>query len=45
MAASGTRPQMFIEDVTADRVYRAILSAQIQPKPAKLIGQYLTANR
>ena len=44
MAANGTESLVFIDDVTADRssrmnseVYRALLSAQIQPNVAKLI--------
>ncbi len=46
MASSGTGLLVFINDVTEDRssqmnseVYRDILSAQIQPNGAKLIGQ------
>ncbi len=46
MASSGTVSLVFIDDVTEDRssrmnseVYRDILSAQIQPNAAKLIGQ------
>lgn len=46
MAANGTGSRVFIDDVTADRnsrmyseVYRAILSVQIQPNAAKLIGR------
>ncbi len=45
MASSGTGLLVFIDDVTEDRssrmnseVYRDILSAQIQPNAAKLIG-------
>ncbi len=45
MASSGTGLLVFIDDVTEDRssrinseVYKAILSAQIQPNAAKLIG-------
>ncbi len=45
MAFSGTGLQVFIENVTEDRssgmnseVYKNILSAQIQPNTAKLIG-------
>ena len=45
MAASGSASLVFIDDVTQDRssrmnceVFRDILSAQIQPNPAKLIG-------
>ena len=48
MAANGTGSLVFVDDVTADNssrihseVYRAILSAQIQPNPSKLIGWYL----
>lgn len=43
MAANGTGAVVFIDDVTVDRssrtiseVYRAVLSAQIQPNAAKL---------
>ncbi len=46
MASSGTGLLVFINDVTEDRssqmnseVYRDILSAQIQPSGAQLIGQ------
>ncbi len=46
MASSGTGLLVFIDDVTEDRssrmkyeVYRDILSAQIQPNTAKLIGR------
>ncbi len=46
MASSGTGLLVFIDDVTEDRsswmnseVYRDILSAQIQPNAAKLIGR------
>ncbi len=46
MASSSTGLLVFIDDVTEDRssrknseVYRDILSAQIQPNAAKLIGQ------
>ena len=49
MAASGTASLVFIDDVTADRsssinseVYRAIISAQIQPNAAKLIRWLFT---
>ncbi len=45
MASSGTGLLVFIDDVTEDRssrmnseVYREILSAQILPNAAKLIG-------
>jgi len=45
MTANGTRSLVFIDDLTADQssrmnseLYRAILSAQIQPNAAKLIG-------
>lgn len=34
--------KMITDDVTADRVYRDIHSAQIQPNPAKLIRQHFT---
>ena len=44
MVANGTGSLMFIDNVTADRssrmiseVYRALLSARIQPEAAKLI--------
>ena len=44
MAANGTESLVFIHDMTADgssrmnsEVYRAILSAQMQSNPAKLI--------
>ena len=46
MAANGTGSLVFIDDVTADKssrihseVFRAILSAQIQPNASKLIGR------
>ncbi len=46
MASSGTGLLVFSDDVTEDRssrmnpeVYRGILSAQIQPNGAKLIGR------
>ncbi len=46
MASSGTGLLVFIDDVTEDRssrknseVYMDILSAQIQPNAAKLIGR------
>ena len=46
MAANGTGPLVFIDDVTADRyirvdseVYRDKLSGHIQPNATKLIGQ------
>ena len=49
MAANGTGSLVFIDDVTADRsskmnseVYRAILSAHIQPNATKLIGRRFT---
>ena len=49
MAANGTGSLVFIDDVTADRsskmnseVYRAILSAHIQPNATKLIGHRFT---
>jgi len=49
MAANGTGSLVFIDDVTADRssrmsfeVFRALLSAQIQPNAAKLIGRIMT---
>ena len=45
MAASGTGSLVFIDDVTADKssrmnsgVYKALLSAQIQPNAAKRVG-------
>lgn len=45
MAASGTGPLVFIDDSTADKsgrmnaeVHMAVLSAQIPPNNAKLIG-------
>ncbi len=47
MASSGTGLIVFSDDVTEDRssqknseVYRDILSVQIQPNAAKLIGQH-----
>src|SRR4029434_10164871 len=49
MAANGTGSLVFIDDVTADKssrmnseVFRAILSAQIQPNASELIGQRFT---
>lgn len=50
MAASGASLLVFIDDMTADRsnrmncdeVYRALLSAQIQPIAAKLMGWCFT---
>ena len=49
MASNGTGSLVFIDDVTKDRssqmnseVYRDILSAQIQPNAAKLIGLHFT---
>lgn len=46
---SGTELLIFVNNVTADRstrinyeMYRAILSAQIQPDPAKLNKQHFT---
>ncbi|MEE6521711.1 hypothetical protein FKM82_020009 [Ascaphus truei] len=49
MAYNGTGSLVFIDDVTEDRirrmnseVYRDILSAQIQPNIAKLIGRRFT---
>lgn len=49
MASSGTGSLVFIDDVTEDRssrmnskVYRDILSAQIKPNAAKLIGRHFT---
>ena len=49
MASSGTGSLVFIDDVTEDRsswmnseVYRDIVSAQIQPKGARLIGHRFT---
>uniref|UniRef100_A0A667YPJ5 Transposase n=1 Tax=Myripristis murdjan TaxID=586833 RepID=A0A667YPJ5_9TELE len=49
MTASGTGSLVYIDDVTADGssrmnsdVYRAILSAHIQPNATKLIGQRFT---
>ena len=47
MAANGTGSVVFIDDVTADKssrmnseVFRAILSAQIQPNASKLIKRH-----
>ncbi len=49
MAASGTGSLVFIDDVTADKisrmnseVFRAILSAHIQPNASELIGRLFT---
>lgn len=49
IASNGTRSLVFIDDVTKDsssqmnsEVYRDILSAQIQPIAAKLIGRRFT---
>ncbi len=49
MAASGTGSLVFIDDVTADKsrmmnseVFRAILSAHIQPNASQLIGRRFT---
>ena len=49
MAANGTGSLVFIDDVTADKssrmnseVFRAILSAQIQPNASELIGRRFT---
>uniref|UniRef100_A0A3B5Q0B9 Transposase n=2 Tax=Xiphophorus maculatus TaxID=8083 RepID=A0A3B5Q0B9_XIPMA len=49
MAFNGTGSLVFIDDITADKssrmnseVYRDILSAQIQPNAAKLIGRRFT---
>ena len=49
MAANGTGSLVFIDDVTADKssrmnseVFRAILSAHIQPNASELIGQRFT---
>ena len=49
MAANGTGSLIFIDDVTADKssrmdseVFRAILSAHIQPNASKLIGRCFT---
>uniref|UniRef100_A0A8C5QBF4 Transposase n=1 Tax=Leptobrachium leishanense TaxID=445787 RepID=A0A8C5QBF4_9ANUR len=49
MAANGTGSLVFIDDVTADKrsrmnseVFRAILSAHIQPNAAELIGRRFT---
>ncbi len=49
MAASGTGSLVFIDDVTADKssrmnseVFRAILSAHIQPNASELIGRRFT---
>ena len=49
LASNGTGSLVFIDDVTADgsslmnsEVYRNILSAQIQPNSAKLIGRRFT---
>ncbi len=49
MAASGTGSLVFIDDVTADKssrmnseVFRAILSAHIQPNASELIGRCFT---
>ncbi len=48
MAANGTGPLVFIDDVTADRssrvnseVFKAIPSAHIQPNATKTIGRML----
>ena len=48
MAANGTGSLVFIDDVTADKssrmnseVFRAILSAHIQPNASELIGRHL----
>ena len=48
MAANGTGSLVFIDDVTADKssrmnseVFRAILSAHIQPYVPELIGRHL----
>ena len=48
MAANGTGSLVFIDEVTADKssrmnseVFRAILSAHIQPNASELIGQQL----
>ena len=48
MAANGTGSLLFTDDVTAYRsrmnseVYRALLSAQIEPNTAQLIGHCFT---
>ena len=49
MAANGTGSLVFIDDVTADKssrmnseVFRAIISAHIQPNAAELIGRRFT---
>ena len=49
MAANGTGSLVFIDDVTADKssrmnseVFRAILSAHIQPNASELIGRRFT---
>ena len=49
MAANGTGSLVFIDDVTADKssrmnseVFRAILSAHIQPSASELIGWHFT---
>ena len=49
MAANGTGSLVFIDDVTADKssrmnseVFRAILSAHIQPNVSELIGRHFT---
>lgn len=49
MDANGTGSLVFIDDVTAEKssrmnseVFRAILSAQIQPNASKLIGRSFT---
>ena len=49
MAANGTGSLVFIDDVTANKsnrmnseVFRAILSAHIQPNALELIGQRFT---
>ncbi|KAF7662699.1 hypothetical protein LDENG_00229840 [Lucifuga dentata] len=49
MAANGTGSLVFIDDMSADRssrmnaeVFRALLSAQIKPSAAKLIGRRFT---
>ncbi len=51
MAASGTGSLVFIDDVTADKssrmnseVFRAILSAHIQPNASELIGRLHSAD-
>ncbi len=51
MAANGTGSLLFIDDVTADRsskmnseVFKAVISAHIQPNAIKQIGTYCENN-